>query len=221
MNVTTESRVGEIAAHHPLATRVFARHGIDFCCGGGVPLAKACEKRGVAAERVVAEIDAVLSGAPSEGRRWLEAPLLEVVAHIVDRYHVPLREELPRLEAMARKVAHVHAERDPEGRLPRLVATVVGLRGELEDHMAREEEVLFPAVIAGHSDAPFDVFVDEHEEAGRKLAFLRELTDQYVPPPDACNTWRALWAGLEALETTMHEHVHLENNVLFPRAAAR
>lgn len=219
MDITPASRVGEIAAHHPLATRVFARHGIDFCCGGGVPLAQACAQRGVAAEQVVAEIGDVLAGAPDTGRRWLEAPLAEIVAHIVDRYHGPLREELPRLEAMARKVAQVHAERDPEERLPRVTATVVALRGELEDHMAREEEVLFPAVLAGHGDLPFEVFVDEHETAGAQLAQLRELTGDYVPPADACNTWRALWAGLEALETTMHEHVHLENNVLFPRAA--
>ncbi len=218
MNVTTESRVGEIAAHHPLATRVFARHGIDFCCGGGVPLAEACARRGVAAEAVVGEIETLIAGAPSTPEPWLDAPLGELVGHIVARFHGPLREELPRLEAMARKVARVHAERDPEGRLPRIEATVTALRGELEDHMTREEEVLFPALLSGGAQLPFEVFEEEHAAAGADLARLRELTGDYVPPADACNTWRALWAGLEDLEAVMHEHVHLENNILFPRA---
>lgn len=219
MNVTTESRVGEIAAHHPLATRVFARHGIDFCCGGGIPLAEACARRGVAAEAVVGEIAAVIAAAPGAREPWLDAPLGALVEHIVAAYHQPLREELPRLEAMARKVARVHAERDPEGRLPKISATVTALRDELENHMAREEEVLFPALLAGHAALPFEVFEAEHAAAGDELARLRELTEDYVPPADACNTWRALWAGLADLESTMHEHVHLENNILFPRAA--
>lgn len=218
MNVTTQSRVGEIAAHHPLATRVFARHGIDFCCGGGVPLADACARRGVPAETVVDEIAAVIAAAPGAREPWLEAPLGALVDHIVTAFHRPLRQELPRLEAMATKVARVHAERDPEGRLPRIEATVTALRVELEDHMAREEEVLFPALLSGHVDLPFEVFEAEHATAGDQLASLRALTEDYVPPADACNTWRALWAGLEDLETVMHEHVHLENNILFPRA---
>ena len=220
MDITVESRVGDIAAHHPLATRVFARHGIDFCCGGGQALALACARRDLQPEPVVDEIRRELTGHVDEPSRWLAAPLPDVVDHIVATFHRPLREELPRLETMARKVARVHAERDPEGRLPRIVATLVVLRGELEDHMAREEAALFPALLAASGDAPVEPFVDEHASAGEMLARLRDLTEQYVPPADACNTWRALWAGLEALESTMHEHVHLENNVLFPRAMA-
>jgi regulator of cell morphogenesis and NO signaling len=220
MDIQPESRVGEIAAHHPLATRVLARHGIDFCCGGGVPLRQACEARGLSADTVVAEMRAELAGAPVETDRWLDAPLSALVDHIVAAFHRPLRDELPRLETMARKVAKVHADRDPEGRLPAIVATFVGLRGELEDHMAREENALFPALLAATGDCPVEPFVDDHSAAGDALARLRELTDQYVPPADACNTWRALWAGLAALEATMHEHVHLENNILFPRAVA-
>jgi regulator of cell morphogenesis and NO signaling len=220
MDITIESRVGDIAAHHPLATRVFARHGIDFCCAGGQALWQACAKRGLPPDRVVAEIGAELAGRNDAPSHWLAAPLPELVSHIVGTFHRPLREELPRLEMMARKVARVHADRDPEGRLPAIVATLVVLRADLEDHMAREEDVLFPALLAATGDAPVEPFVDEHESAGALLGRLRDLTEGYVPPADACNTWRALWAGLEALEAAMHEHVHLENNVLFPRAAA-
>ncbi len=218
MDITPETRIGDIAAHHPLATRVFARHGIDFCCGGGAPLERACEKKGLAASDVLAEIREVLDGPEAGSVDWLAAPLGELVEHIVATYHAPLREELPRLEAMARKVAQVHAERDPEGRLPAIVTTFVGLRGELEDHMDREEAVLFPAILEGLPGLPVEVFVDDHTAAGEALARLRRLTEDYVAPADACNTWRALWAGLADLETSLHEHIHLENNVLFPRA---
>lgn len=220
MTITPESRVGEIAAHHPLATRVFARHGIDFCCGGGVPLAEASAKKGLNPVALVSEIEAELAASPAPAKRWLDAPIPELVEHIVARFHRPLREELPRLAVMAEKVARVHEERDPEGRLPRVVSTLEELTAELLDHMAREEEELFPALLAAAEGSDLGRFLDDHTEAGAALAKLRELADDYRLPEGACNTWRALWAGLEALETTMHEHVHLENNVLFPRAAA-
>ncbi len=218
MQITVESRVGEIAAHHPLATRVFARHGIDFCCGGGVELRRACERRGLSPEEIVSEMEQEIAGASGDPGGWLEAPLVDLVDHIVGAFHVPLHEELPRLEAMSRKVARVHADRDPEGRLPAIRDTLVALKAELESHMEREERELFPRLLAADSEVPVAPYVDDHEEAGAALARLRELTDDYRPPADACNTWRALWAGLEALEREMHEHVHLENNVLFPRA---
>ena len=218
MEITPESRVGDIAASHPLATRVFARHGIDFCCGGGVALRQACAKRGLDAPALLSEIEREVGGEPAPATDWREAPLEELVRHIVDTYHRPLHEELPRLEAMARKVAQVHAERDPERRLPAIVADLTKLAAELENHMMREERVLFPMLLSGFRAAPVHVFVDDHAEAGEALARLRELTDGYVPPADACNTWRALWAGLAALEADTHQHIHLENNVLFPRA---
>lgn len=218
MQITPESRVGDIAAHHPLATRVLARHRIDFCCGGGAPLRQACAERGLAAERLIAEIEELAAGSRPE-RSWLEAPAADLVAHIVSTYHAPLREELPRLVAMARKVARVHADRDPDRRLPAVSETLRALEVELEEHMAREEAELFPALLAGGAPE-LGAYVDEHAAAGERLARLRALTDQYVPPRDACNTWRALWAGLEDLETRMHEHVHLENHVLFAAGRA-
>lgn len=217
MPITPETRVGEIAAQHPLATRVLSRHRIDFCCGGGVPLARACAARGVAPGVLIAEIEEILHGA-RPGESWLDAPAADVAAHIVATYHQPLREELPRLETMARKVAKVHADRDPEGRLAQILSTLLELRSELEEHMAREESTLFPALLAGAAPPDVGRYVDEHAAAGDRLARLRALTDQFQPPADACNTWRALWAGLEDLEATMHLHVHLENNVLFRRS---
>ncbi len=219
MNVTAESRVGEIAAHHPLATRVFARHGIDFCCGGGVPLAEVCAQRGLDAEAVLGEIERTIAGPGSDvGPRWDEAPVAELVRHILDRYHAPLREELPRLESMARKVFRVHGDKDPR-RLGALLESFLRLKAEIDGHLREEEEALFPPILAGGQGAapPVAPFVDDHQRVGRELGRIRELTDDFRVPENACNTWNALWHGLAALETDLHEHIHLENNVLFPR----
>lgn len=217
--LTVDARVGEIAAQHPLATRVFARHGIDFCCGGGMPLASACASRGLDAASLLEEIRAAIAAPEPEEESWNEAPPAELVRHILDAYHAPLAEELPRLEAMARKVFEAHRSRDP-ARLYAVLETVEALRAELEDHMAREERDLFPAVVAGSPVPPTDLLVDDHAATGEALARLRRLTDDYRVPEDACTTWRALWHGLEALESSLHQHIHLENNVLFPRIAA-
>jgi regulator of cell morphogenesis and NO signaling len=207
-------RVGEIAAEHPLATRVFARHGIDYCCGGGTSIKQACTRRGLDTEVILSEIEAEVERSPVSGPSWREATRSDLVAHIVATYHVPLREELPRLDAMARKVSTVHSDRDHDGRLAAIAATFDALRADLEGHMLREEQELFPALVAQKATG-VEPFEHDHEEAGRALATLRRLTDDFEPPAEACTTWRALYAGLEAFESTMHEHVHLENNVLF------
>lgn len=222
MSLSPESRVGEIAVRHPLATRVFARHGIDFCCGGGVALADACAKRNVDTTEVLEEIEREITSpaASSVTAPWNEAPLAELVAHIVERYHEPLREELPRLESMARKVFRVHGDKDPE-RLGALLESFLRLKGELDQHLSEEEQSLFPSLLRAASDGTSDVqaFVDDHTRVGQELHRIRELTDEFRVPAGACNTWNALWHGLAALETDLHEHIHLENNVLFRRAA--
>lgn len=221
MNITADSKVGEIAAHHPMATQVFARHGIDFCCGGGVPLKQACVRRDVDPAQVLDEIERALAGnadAEQDLERWTEAPLEDLIRHIIHTYHVPLREELPRLESMLRKVHRVHGDKDPE-RLTQLLSTFLGLQAELVDHMQREEDVLFPWILQQGEGAvvPVTPFVDDHTAAGEALATIRELTDEYEVPAEACNTWRALWHGLAALEPSLHQHIHLENNILFQR----
>ncbi len=212
--------VGRLAAAAPLATRVFARHGIDFCCGGGVPLGQACETRGVAVDAVLEELRAELREPSEDGRSWDGAPLPDLIEHILQTYHRPLDEELPRIEAMARKVHQVHGDKDPE-RLAKMLATFLALKADLEQHMQKEEQILFPMIRSGDgamASGPVGVMEHEHEEAGGMLRTLRSVTDDYVPPEGACNTWRALWHGLADLERALHEHIHLENNILFPRA---
>jgi len=222
MTITMETKVGTLAAEHPLATRVFARHGIDYCCGGGRPLGEVCGEKGLDPDVLLAEIGKELAAPGAPSGRWVEAPLPELIDHILAVYHQPLYEELPRLEAMARKVLAVHHDKDPE-RLTELVEVYTALKNELEPHFTKEEQILFPMIKNGQgamAEGPVQVMMMEHENAGEALRRLRELTDNYEVPAEACNTWRALWHGLAALETSLHEHIHLENNILFPRALA-
>ena len=218
--IQAHTPVGEIATSHPLATRVFARHQIDFCCGGGAELQAACAERSLDVETVLAEIQTELATNDDPGRDWASAPLDEIIDHILRKYHAPLREELPRLDAMAQKVHTVHGEKDPET-LGGIARTVAALRAELESHMMKEEQILFPLIEAGQGAAahgPVHVMEQEHASAGAALATLRRYTNGYTVPDEACNTWRALWHGLKALESELHDHIHLENNILFPRA---
>lgn len=219
MNICSDSQVGRIAAEHPIATRVFARYGIDYCCGGGIPLFAACASRGLDTESVVEEIQKEVGPVAGSEESWTEAPLEDLVTHILAAYHRPLWEELPRLEAMARKVLQVHHDKEPE-MLTELISVYLGLKSELEMHMQKEEQILFPMIERGQgflADGPISVMREEHDQAGSALKRLRELANDYEVPPRACNTWRALWHGLAALEESLHQHIHLENNILFPR----
>lgn len=220
MLITAERTVGELAVEHPLATRVFARHRIDYCCGGGKPLAEACETRNLDIEMILAEIEKELTRNDATGQRWDEAPLNELIEFILFNFHRPLDEELPRLETMANKVFNVHREKAEE-MLADIQSTFRALKAELEQHMAKEEQILFPMIQAGKggmAEGPISVMEHEHESAGSALAHLRAITNDYEVPEGACNTWRALWHGLAALEEALHQHIHLENNILFPRA---
>jgi regulator of cell morphogenesis and NO signaling len=223
MTIHANTRIGEIATEHPLATRVFHRHGIDFCCGGGKPLADACAARGIDTDVVLEELRVELDTRETPQTRWDQEPLEDLIRHILLTYHKPLKEELPRLAAMARKVNDVHHDKSPDT-LPELLHVVLGLQDELESHMAKEEQILFPMILGGQgamADGPISVMEHEHASAGAALARLRELTNGYEVPEQACNTWRALWHGLAALEESLHQHIHLENNILFPRALSQ
>lgn len=224
MSITERTTVAEIAAAHPASVRVFERFGIDFCCGGQRPLHAICEEQGLSLAEIERALDAATASAP-ETRDWTQAPLHELIDHIIDTYHTPLREDLPRLEQMAAKVAEVHGEKSR--RLWRVHDCLGELSADLNDHMWKEELILFRAIrgIEAGSltsstaiSAPISMMEHEHDRAGRLLTELRELTDDYVSPEWGCATVRALYQGLAELEAAMHVHVHLENNILFPRA---
>jgi regulator of cell morphogenesis and NO signaling len=236
MNITPETPVAEVASQNPATIRVFQRLDVDFCCGGKRPLGEVCAEKHLTFGELRSALEAAaapragdLPGAPGS-----ETPLGELIRFIVGTYHAELRQELPRLSQMMTKVLDAHGARHPEV-LPAAAATLRGLREELESHMIKEERVLFPAIerlvaaeAAGQAgpafpfgslDAPIAMMEHEHTDAAQALATLRRLTGGYAPPAGACNTFRGLYHGLAELERRLHEHIHLENNILFPRAA--
>jgi regulator of cell morphogenesis and NO signaling len=221
--------VADLATASPSTIRVFQRHHIDFCCAGKVPLAEVCAHLEIDQTALMAELEASIETREA-ATDWRLAPLAELVGHIQHRFHQPLADELPRLHAMLDKVVSRHGDRLPDVLVP-LQAAFGDFRAELTDHMASEDDVLFPAVIkleagepvaAGGSwiDQPIAVMESEHAAAGAALAHMAKLTNGYEVPEDACPTFRGLYHGLAELERDMHLHVHLENHVLFPRAIA-
>ncbi len=219
--ISTKQTVKEIAIAHPLSTRVFQRHSIDFCCKGKVALGSACEAKGLDADRIVREVEAEITDTEDSPARWEAQTPDALIDHILTAYHAPLRTELPRLQQMADKVLATHGDRMPEV-LGELQSVFTTLRSELEDHMAKEEQILFPMIQAGRgedADGPIAVMEHEHASAGAALERIRELTGDFQPPEGACPTWIGLWAGLADLEKELHLHIHLENNILFPRAS--
>ena len=221
ITLTEEKTIGEIAAELPAAARVFEKYGIDYCCGGKVALGAACGERGIVLGQLVQELDR--AAAPSTGaeRDWQTAPLNELIDHILARHHAYLKAELPRLARLIEKVTKAHGAKHSDSLVP-LGETFNALRQELDAHLMKEEVVLFPMIRAGHPGVgnPIRVMEHEHDSAGRALEHMRGVTANYTLPEDACNSYRALFDGLRELEADLHQHIHLENNILFPRAAA-
>jgi regulator of cell morphogenesis and NO signaling len=233
MTFDATTTVAEIARSAPATIKVFQQHGMDFCCGGRIPLSDACAGAGLDTGAVLAELEEA-TRTTDDARDWNTASLADLIEHIQERYHTPLREELPRLSGMMAKVVQRHGDRLPD-MLPRLQETFEALQFGLLRHMRKEDVVLFPSIARAEADAayrsgreggswwlpqPVSVMEEEHEAAGAALAAMRRMTNGYMPPEDACPTWRGLYYGLADLERTMHVHVHLENNILFPRAMA-
>ena len=227
MTITETTSVAEVAAAMPASVRVFQRHGVDFCCGGKKPLGVVCEEQGLSFAELADAIERAAATHTHESRDWTGVPLHILIDHIVTTYHDVLREELPRLETLAARVLRVHGGREPR-LLGRIEAIVAELSADLSEHMRKEELVLFRMIRAIEATAattgglaistPIRVMEREHDRAGELLAELRAITGGYDAPRWACETLRALYHGLEALEESMQMHVHLENNVLFPRA---
>jgi regulator of cell morphogenesis and NO signaling len=228
--MSVDRTVGELVVERPARAVVLERLGIDYCCGGKSPLRAACERRGLDPDAVLRELDVVEADEAEEAANWSREAISALIEHIVGVHHRYLWEELPRLAHLTAKVVRAHGERHPE--LATLKHVFDSLRAELQAHMVKEEQVLFPicrelensrilpAFHCGSVSNPIRMMTWEHEDAGRALETIRELTNEFTPPLDACNTYRVLLDSLAGLERDMHRHVHEENNILFPRVLA-
>ena len=231
---TSTQTVREIALEQPTSIRVFERLGIDYCCGGRKPLSEACAARSLEVDAVIAALEAAAAGSDKPAEDISGRSLTGLCAHIVSTHHEYVRRELPRLAALAQKVVNRHGENHPE--LPVIQATLTRLDEELTQHLAKEEIVLFPYIAKleravaeggpkpqgcfGTVSNPIAMMTQEHDDAGILLEVLRNKSNQYTTPEGACPTYHAFFDGLREFELDLHQHIHLENNVLFPRAMA-
>jgi len=216
----TQMSLADLVNENGGAVRILQRHRLDFCCGGQRTIEAACAQAGVDPEALLAEIDQATAGRAGslQVEGWSPAQLVD---HIVERYHVPLREDVPRLYDLAARVEHRHVGKPdcPAG----LALHLQGMQQAIEIHLAKEEQILFPMIRAGRghlAQMPVQVMMQEHDDHGQSLRRIRQLTRDFRLPSDACNSWRALYDGLLDLERELMEHIHLENNVLFPEVLA-
>ncbi len=236
MSIVTSKTVREIALENTSATRVFEKLGIDYCCGGNQSLEEACGKSGLSVEQVLdsLELAEAQSAAPGVNRDWIDAPLADLIAHIIETHHKYTREEIARLTPLLDKVCSVHGKNHPE--LLRVRATFFALAQELGMHLMKEERILFPYVTRmeesfaqkepvlpppfGTVQNPVSMMEHEHDSAGNALRSMRAATNGYAAPEDACVSYQTLYKALAAFEADLHQHIHLENNILFPKAIA-
>lgn len=221
--------VRELASATPGAARVFEKFRIDYCCGGERSLAQACSAAKV---NVLEVVEALEKQQPQGGDRdWQKASLAELAKHIVSKHHEYVRQEIQRLIPLSAKVAGVHGKNHPE--LEKIQSSFQALADELSAHLMKEERMLFPYIeqleLAANSGShpaaspfgtvknPVRMMMMEHDSAGELLRKMREVSKNYTLPADACMSFQMLYRALEEFEADLHQHIHLENNILFPR----
>lgn len=231
MTVATQT-VREIAQNQPSSIRVFEQFGIEYCCGAGERLLEACAARDVDVDAVIDALERASRSSSAHMKDWTKEPLASLTAHIIATHHTYCKSELPRLSGLAAKVVNAHGGSNPE--LAAIRTKLAKLAEELIDHLAEEELVVFPMIAkleqtteGGSAGAkksetpigtPLALLVQDHENAGVLLAEIRSLSRNFIAPEYACSTYHAFFDGLREFERDLHMHVHLENNILFPRA---
>lgn len=235
--VTINNIVGDLTAKHPQTRTVFEKFGIDYCCGGRTDLGSAAAAAGLAPAKLLAAVSQAMANPPASREKgqkdWLTASLTELADHIERKHHSFMKQQLPRLQGLLAKVVKAHSQR--HGRmLTDLQHTLEMLNSDIETHLAKEEEILFPFIRqieayvqenrpmpemhCGTVQNPIGQMEYEHKQVAEALSRIKEITSNFHLPDDACNTFGALYDGLKDLEADLHEHIHLENNVLFPGA---
>jgi regulator of cell morphogenesis and NO signaling len=236
MNMTAERTVRELALENTAATRVFEKLGIDYCCGGNKSLEVACRASNLSVDEVIDSLEMAeeAAHATQKDRNWQIEPLADLITHIKNTHHKFTREEMARLVPLLEKVCSVHGKNHPE--LQQVRASFQSLVQELTTHMMKEERVLFPYIVRmeeaviqkepilpppfGSVQNPVSMMEHEHDSAGNALRAMREASCGYTTPGDACISYQTLYKALADFEADLHQHIHLENNILFPRAIA-
>ena len=234
MPICSTTTVGGVAVKVPGGAQILENLGIDYCCGGERSLADACLAAGVPVRDVLSSLEKAEQStrASSKFFDWSSASLSQLVAYIIDKHHAFTRKELERLEPVVVRVRSAHVQNHPE--LLSIQELFGDLKDELLPHMQKEELVLFPYVNEidkavteggvlrwppfGRVLNPISIMLAEHDKAGDTFRKMRELSSNFFVPADGCASYRELYAALEALEADLHLHIHLENNLLFPRA---
>jgi regulator of cell morphogenesis and NO signaling len=233
MDVDTTQTVAEIARRYPAATAVFDALGIDSCCMGNAALADVCEKKNISLNLVLSDLSSTLVTRPTEtDGHWMTCPLAELSAYIVAQHHEHAKRELPRLMALAAKVQSRQSQLHPE--LNKIRELVDAMGSDMIVHMLKEEQVLFPRLKLVEESAqagiapqpaffgalinPIRHMMSDHDDTSELLKSIRALANDYNLPDGACGSYQALYGGLEAMEKDTHQHIHLENDILFPRA---
>jgi len=236
MSVTTEKTLRELVLETPAATRVLEKLGIDYCCGGNQSLEQACRAANLPIDQVLDSLEAAELATKPEGkdRDWQQEALADLVAHITSTHHKYTRSEIARLAPLLEKVRSVHGQNHPE--LQSIQTSFLGLADELTMHMMKEEMMLFPYIVRmeesvierqpilpppfGTVQNPVSMMMHEHDSAGDALRAMRQASGGYAAPADACVSYQTLYRTLAEFEADLHQHIHLENNILFPRAIA-
>jgi regulator of cell morphogenesis and NO signaling len=232
MSFTTRTRVGEIAAANPGAKKVLEEAGVDYCCGGAKSLNEACMHTGISAEELLRRLQENRQQMGPQEANWGRAPLADLTKHILEKHHNYVRRAVPRVTALLAKVKARHGEGHPE--LAAIEKEFLRLGEEMYAHMQKEEQILFPYIekleraTEGREQLeppffqtvrhPVHVMMKERDSAGQALHEMRRLSSGYKTPAEACGSYREAYRSLEEFESDMHAHVHLENNILFPRA---
>jgi len=232
MSFTSETKVKDIALSNPAATQILEDAGLDYCCGGGKSLHEACLHADVPAEEILNRLRENSRDITPGDANWTLAPLSDLTRHIRERHHRYVREAIVRVQTLLEKVGAKHGENHPEITDIQRLFTEVGR--EMIMHMRKEEQILFPYIDAleraanahGSVEPPFfqtvrnpiHAMMKEHDAAGELVKQIRKASSEYTAPADACTSYEALYQDLREFEADLHQHVHLENNILFPRA---
>ncbi len=232
MNFNDETKVRDIALSNPAARQILEDAGLDYCCGGGKSLHEACLHADVPAEEILKRLRENSKRVSPDEANWASAPLVDLTRHIRERHHRYVREAIARVQPLLDKVEAKHGKSHTEIADIRRLFTEVGR--EMIMHMQKEEQILFPYIDAlekatsAHSSVeppffqtvrnPIHAMMKEHDAAGELVKQIRKASSEYTAPVDACTSYKALYQDLRQFEADLHQHVHLENNILFPRA---